>query len=98
MKRSKPLKRSPLRRVSKRRAAQLKAYFGERKLFLAERPFCQVCHSRNRNSALATDIHHMNKRNNARLLVIDDWLAVCRCCHDYIHAHPAWARSMGFLQ
>lgn len=98
MKRSKPLKRTPLRRVSKRRAKALKAYTPLRRGFLAAHPFCQVCHYRNRNSAKATDVHHMNGRHNERLNATEDWLAVCRCCHDHIHAHPAWGRAMGFLK
>lgn len=41
-KRTKPLRRTPLKRVSTKRAAEMKIYSERRKIFLQNHPFCQV--------------------------------------------------------
>jgi hypothetical protein len=48
----------------------------------------------------ATDIHHTFAGSNrdAFYLVQSTWLGVCRSCHDWIHANPADARTMGWLK
>jgi hypothetical protein len=48
----------------------------------------------------ATDIHHTyaGANRDAFYLVQSTWLAVCRNCHDFIHANPAEARTMGWLK
>jgi len=97
MKRGGPLKRTPLKRVSKRRAGELRHYSKARAVFLAAHPFCLCCNARNLNTRKATDIHHKAGRNHAMLNDEAHWLPVCRDCHDTIHRHPAWARAMGFL-
>ena len=91
------MKRTPLRRVSKKRAKELRHYSAQRLAFLKLRPYCQTCHSRNLNAARATDVHHTAGRNGKHLNDEARWLAVCRPCHDHIHRHPGWARAMGFL-
>ncbi len=42
MKRTSPLRRTPIRRVSKKRAKQLREYSAARKVFLAAHPICEV--------------------------------------------------------
>lgn len=85
------MKRSRLRRTSKRRAAQLARYMELRKLYLSLHPKCQVC------NGTACDIHHKAGRHNERLNDMSRFLAVCRSCHDMIHRHPAQARERGWL-
>lgn len=115
MKRNTPLKRStkPIRRVSKKRAKQLRTYSTLRKEFLALHPICQVWLKEQgiteSDTAIfhlllddyaprATEVHHMNRRNGARLNDEAYWLAVCAEAHRRIHAEPSWARAEGFLK
>ena len=92
MKRGGPLKRkTPLRRVSKRRSKEMKEYSTERAKFLEELPICEVC-----MKAKSTDVHHKAGRGK-HYLDKDTWLSVCRSCHDKIHREPIWAREHGYL-
>ena len=92
MKRSTGLKRTPLRKVSKKRAIANRVYLRLRKEQLAIYPICRVCAKRP-----STDIHHMNKRSGERLNDVSMFLPVCRPCHQWIHDYPADARDKGFL-
>lgn len=92
-----PLKRkTPLRRVSKKRQSENRQYLKQRKAFLEAHPYCEACLEEG-EARQATDIHHRNKRNGARLLDEEYWMSVCRKHHDWIHAHPAEARKLGWL-
>jgi len=92
MKRGGPLKRkTPLRRVSKRRSEEMKEYSKKRTEFLTELPICEVC-----MKATATDVHHKAGRGK-HYLDEETWLSTCRSCHDRIHREPIWAREKGFL-
>lgn len=48
------------------------------------------------------DVHHRQSRGMGgtslpgRAYAPENLLAVCRECHDYIEAHPAWARTKGY--
>jgi hypothetical protein len=48
----------------------------------------------------ATDVHHTYAGSNrdAFYLVQSTWKAACRNCHDWIHSHPAEARTLGYLK
>lgn len=96
MKRTSILRKTPLRKVSKKREAENQKYLRQRTIFLAKYPHCQCCISEFRKYP-STDVHHMNKRNGARLLDEDYWMAVCRGHHDWIHANPSEARRLGWL-
>jgi len=85
------MRKTPLRRVSKKRAAQLKKYSVLRKNFLTNQ-MCGVCKIRP-----AGEIHHKNKRFGERLLDLEHFLAVCRGCHARIHLNPAWAHAKDYL-
>ena len=91
------MKRTPLRRISKKRQEQLKEYSKLRKAYLEENPVCEVCQKRK-----ATDIHHKSGRGS-NTNNVDTWVVVCRTCHDRIHFGanqgygPSWARENGWL-
>lgn len=92
MKKRQPLKRkTPLRRISQKRAKEAKEYMKIREGFLEEFPICEVC-----TKAKSTDVHHMDKRGK-NYLAKDTWLSVCRMCHTKIHEHPSWARANNYL-
>lgn len=63
--------------------------------FKKEHPLCQaklkdIC------KKVTADIHHMKgKASKEDLLNEKYWLAVCRACHDHLHANPAFAREQG---
>jgi hypothetical protein len=86
------MKRTPIRRVSTKRAKQLREYFVIRENYLAEHRLCNVC-----KSSKATDIHHLRGRVGTRLNDTQYFMAVCRSCHDEIHHNPRWAYENGLL-
>lgn len=87
-----PLKRptKPIRQVSKKRAKQNAQYLKERTEFL-DGKICPI------TGRPATEIHHINGRENDRLIDKKYWLAVTREGHQKIHANPKWARENGYL-
>ena len=91
MKRS-PLKRkTPLRRVSKKRKLQNDVYKEVREKFLALNPLCQVC------SSVASQVHHRRGRFGDRLNEVEFFLAVCFDCHHKIHMNPKWAYEKSLM-
>lgn len=89
-------RRTPMRKVSKKRAVQNREYSKLRKQFLEEHPFCEVALSKGMLFQ-SCDIHHIDKRNGKRLLDTSKWMAVSRTGHDWIHANPKLARERGWL-
>ena len=87
------MKRTPLRKVSKKRQEELSEYSKLRKAHLSQFPTCVVCEERP-----ATDIHHRHSRGNGGSFVDpDNFLGVCRKCHTMIHEQPSKARENGWL-
>lgn len=76
--------------VSTRRERENKAYATLRQVFLNGK-ICPI------TGLPATEIHHTNKRNGARLNDVRYWLAVSRDGHLWIHDHPKEAREAGWL-
>lgn len=85
------MKRTPLRRRSKKRQAQYDEYIPRAKAFLEANPVCQICQVRPSQS-----VHHMQKRNGARLLDESKWMATCDLCNGQCEDDPAWAIAQGF--
>lgn len=101
-----PLKRGkPLRKASKKHAANLRVYYSKRKLFLTAHPFCvagplfvaKEIPAGDECSVMASDVHH-TRRRGAFLSVEATWLPVCRACHNWIEAHAQTARELGLLR
>ncbi len=88
------MKRCPIRKVSKKRAKELRIYAPLRGRFLQEHPFCQVVGCA---PMCASEVHHRDGRNGQRLLNVDKFVAVCREHHAWIHSHPKEARKLGLL-
>lgn len=87
------MKRTKIRPVSVKRQAQLDEYKTVRNSFLQMNPDCQgECNSK------AVEVHHKRGKSGNQLNETADFMAVCRPCHDYIEAHPAWARSKDFTR
>jgi len=108
----KPLKRTPLKPASPKRAAQLKEYSRLRKAFLAEHPRCEVrLHAQGRElqpfgkpsdvamqcPMRSDDVHHRAGRMGKMLLDVRFLMAACRSCHDFLHSNANEARRLGYL-
>ena len=72
------MKRTPLRRVSKKTAKVDRAIKREREEYREEFHICQVC-----NRALATDVHEVARGSHRAKAKLERccWLAVCAPCH-----------------
>ena len=81
-----------MRKVSKKRAAQLRIYTRLRAEYLNDNYMCEVCGFKG-----ATDVHHIKGRYGDRLNDVDHFLAVDRLCHQRIHNDPRWARKNLYL-
>ena len=88
------MKRSPLRKVSKKREKHYRAYLIMKPIFLKTHPYCEVPMCLN----YSTSIHHRKGRTPHELMTDERFLmAICLRCHDKIHANPKWARTEGLL-
>lgn len=104
----------PIRRVSTKRAKELREYAKLRKQFLIVHPYCEWYIMENNltekmgpvyiNEARiivpvprSIEVHHKNGRYGSRLNDTNDWLAVSREGHNWIHSHPKEARAKGYL-
>lgn len=105
LKQGKPLQRNtPLRPVSKKREKINRA---RRELvagLLAARPRCEArtlifpVDDKHRCDLWSCDIHEVVTRaRGGDILDPDNCRAICRACHDWIHAHPADATRVGLL-
>jgi uncharacterized protein YlaI len=87
------MKRSPLRRCSKKHAKELETYRVLRLSYLSEHQFCEMDGCGNR----ANQIHHKEKRGK-NLNNIDTWMALCPDCHTKIEDNKSWARENNLLK
>src|SRR4051812_40999772 len=89
----KPLKRSPLSRVSAKGKARGMAYSVARRAYLFAHPVCEAgrCH------ATATELHHRRGRNGTLLTDARFFMSLCPAHHAWIHRNPAKARAKGWL-
>ena len=84
--------------VSSKKKKKDQEYLKLRERYLTQNHLCMVKVNGCTNGA--TDVHHTYAGSNreAFYLVQSTWLAVCRNCHDWIHAHPTEARTMNWLK
>jgi hypothetical protein len=94
------MKRTRLRRVSKKREHELKIYYSLRSYMLKKRPYCEMPSRTGAPSCLnaATDIHHIKGRAGSLLCNVKYWLPVCPECHRYIHDHANEMRARKVMQ
>lgn len=97
-------RRTRLRPMSEKRRAML----DERRAFVAsvlqERPRCEAgepigtCDGKHRCARDSVDVHEVKTRaRGGSILDADNVIAVCRRCHDWIHANPAASLRLGLL-
>ena len=88
------MKRTPLRKVSKKMASKLHEYRKLRLAFLQEHKYCQI--ALDCCTVSATDVHHKMRRGK-HINDVTTWMAVCRNCHSYIETHASMAREKGYI-
>jgi len=92
--------RKRVRPVSDKRRLQGAIYRVRRLEFLREHRICEagprIPHHLPCDLA-SKDVHHSAGRTAGNYLDRSTWIAVCRPCHDWIHAHGKEARSLGLL-
>ncbi len=94
------MKRTALRKVSKKRAAQLAMYRGLKDFILRQRPFCECLSPTAAPSCMnrASTLHHIRGRIGPNLCDERYLMPICVTCHDWIHSHAREARRLGLLQ
>lgn len=79
-----------MKKISDKRAKQMREYSKKRKLFLERHPYCAVC------GGEADQIHHKAGRQGNMLLDEKYWLQVDFPCHRKIEDNPTWAKEKGY--
>lgn len=106
MKRTAINRRTPLRRVSKKRAREQRIYAQKRKAFLEANPICWVWAANNvvkmiegetTKAHRSTEVHHKNGRTGKNYLDESTWMAVSAKGHCWIHQNPKEARAKGWI-
>ncbi len=92
------LKRTPLRRVSKKRSRENAQYTKLRRAFLDLNTVCVVAYAIFSETLRTTQVHHIAGRTGKNFLDESTWLAVSRIGHEWIHQHPKEARARGWLR
>lgn len=82
-------KRTPIRKVSKKRQAEEAEYKKVRAEYLSEHPKCEVkgC------GKFSSECHHKMGRIGGLLTDKRFFLAVCRTHHTFIELNPEWAKE-----
>jgi len=87
-------RRTPLKRISKKRQNALTIYRRLKKEYILEHDTCEVrgC------SHPAVDIHHMlSLGRGGSFLEPSNFMAICRLHHIQIHNNPRWAEAEHYL-
>lgn len=93
LKRFTPLKRGGrLRNASPKRQGEYNKYSKAKNAYLALHPQCERCKSQK-----ATDLHHKTGRVGQWLCRYEYFAALCRNCHNWIHANGKEARRLGWI-
>lgn len=92
-------KAKPIAPRSQKRVIQEREYSVKRKIFLENNPMCQA-HIQGICTNQATECHHKYSGKDRNQYFVDEttWIAICRNCHNWIHANSKNAREMGLLK
>lgn len=89
----KPIKVNPDYKIkprSDKRAKQEREYSKLAKDYKIKNPICERCHL-----PPSTDVHHMKGRTGNLLTDENNFIALCRWCHDWAENHPTQAKAEG---
>ena len=87
----------PIKKISEKHKKTISEYSVIRKSFLEKNPNCKAklkgC------GIKATEVHHIiPKRSKETWLDENNFLSVCRQCHDWIHQNNVEAQKLGLLK
>jgi hypothetical protein len=92
--RSKPLKKTPLRKRSKRQSRRERELSKSKQVVLARAGgMCEVPGCLRE----AKSVHHRRLRSQGRDDSPDNLIALCAEHHEAVHRSPAWAQSVGLV-
>lgn len=94
------MKRTRLRKVSKKKASEQAIYRKLKNDALAPGPLCEFPSLNGYDSGCvnrATQIHHAKGRQGELLNDQRYWWMLCMEHHRYVHDHPNQARKMGLI-
>ena len=93
---SKPRKRGKrLPKVSAKQKVKNEEYNALKPAFFEENPNCKRCADKGLERP-ANDPHHTGGRTGKRLADFSKIIALCRQCHDWVHANPREAMKAGY--
>ena len=85
--------RKPIRKISVKRAEQMKLYAKLKRAHLKAHPICQAPGCSNK----AVDLHHARGRIHGLLTDTRFFKASCRYHHEKVKQDPPWARLIDWL-
>ena len=90
------LRRTPIRRRSKKESERIRRYDRARTIVMeAAEGMCEA--ATKRCVGPAGQVHHRKGRDGDLVVDLDNLLAVCYTCHDYIHGHPHESYERGWM-
>lgn len=92
-----PMKRTALKRQSKKQASRLARYLPIRNDFLKKFPACGICLVLDMTPAPSTEVHHKFGRNGSLLFDVRGFVPSCRAHREWPHTNGALARELGVL-
>lgn len=81
---------------SPKRLKQLAEYRKRRTEYLEDNPSCEV-HISKQCMGKASEIHHKWGKIGNDLIDVNNFIAICRPCHNWVHENDAEARAKGLL-
>ena len=95
MKRTSLKRRTPIRKMSRKRKTEYPVYSSLSRQFLFDHPVCQFNGCANRS----THVHHRPGRYGNKYTDVNEFMALCFKCHHFIHhENPNVARQLGYLK
>ena len=88
----------PINKVSNKQAVKNAEYKIVRDKFVKDHPICQanINNTKTKCTIQTTQVHHMSGRIEYRLINIEDFLACCFNCHNYIELNVEEAKELVF--
>lgn len=88
------MKRTPLRKISKKLSPRMNRYYKIKKEFLKGKLKCDAC----KRYSNYLEVHHVSGRFGERLCNEKDFMAVCRSCHEIIERNRKMSYEKGYLK
>lgn len=85
--------------ISPKRKQELSRYSLLRRMFLQQRPFCEVAGQLPTEAFCtrrATQVHHRRRRGKY-LCEVSTFVATCHACHRWLETHAHEARAVGLI-